>query len=131
MPESSAARPRTFNVGCEYPVRRHGSDKVADFCNGPGCATVVRVEDAHGVHQLLDGNGRVIDLPCRRQAFDDAGRPALQLVNIHTGVEQQRLTGDVLLAGEWQLRIRAARQRPARAQSRPADSGVKIEPRHL
>jgi hypothetical protein len=51
------------NVRGEYPVRRHGPDEATYLRDGPRCATTIRVQGAHSVHQPLDGNRRVIDLP--------------------------------------------------------------------
>jgi hypothetical protein len=40
-------------------------------CDSPGGATVFQVQVCHGLHQFLDGNGRVIDHARGDQAIED------------------------------------------------------------
>lgn len=69
MPESGFAE----NVGLrrERPVRPHRLDMGPDFGDDARSARVVRVQNAYRVHQFLDGDRRVIDLPPLDQGFED------------------------------------------------------------
>ena len=117
---------------CEVQsMRRHGLDKAANCGNCLGRPKVIWVQDADRMHQLLDSNGRVIDMSCCDEAINDVRRSVLKMVDVDTGVEQQRRAADALRADEWQLRIIAAGQGFARIEPCPTNRGVEVEARHL
>lgn len=69
----------------------------------------------------------MIDLPSFDEIIENLRRSILHLIDINTGVEQQRMSGDPLFAHERQLIIGATRQGRCGSKSRPAPSGVEAK----
>ena len=65
---------------------RHILDHGPDLLDSFGRARMFRVEDPHGVHQLLDGYGGMIDLPDIEEVGNCFRRTALQAVYVDAGI---------------------------------------------
>jgi hypothetical protein len=112
-------------------VRRHRQNKGADRINDGWRAIVPGIENADGAHQLLDSDAGVVGLSRGDQYVKEVGCPALHLVDIHAGIEQERLTSDPILTEKREITILAASQRLSRIKPRPSQSGIEIEAGHL
>lgn len=61
------------------------------------------VQDANGVHQLLNSHGRMIAHSDIHQIGDDLGRTSLQAVDIDTRIEKKLLLAVRRIADEREL----------------------------
>jgi hypothetical protein len=73
----------------------------------------------------------VVGLSRRDQYVEKVWCPALHLVDVHAGIEQERLASDPILPDERETTVLPARQRLSRIKPRPSQSRVKIEAGHL
>jgi hypothetical protein len=72
----------------------------------------------------------VVYLTRSDHSVDDRRRAALKLINVHTGIEEQRPTRNILLGGEGKLRVGASLQGLPRIEPRPSYRGIELEIGH-
>ena len=112
-------------------MRRHRSDQSANLPDDRCCSCIPWIEHPNGMHELLNSDGRMVDLSPVNEEIEDVGRPTLHLVDVDAGIEQQRLAADPFLVHEWKFVVRPAGQSFLRIKSRPPLSSVEVEIRHL
>lgn len=59
---------------------------------------VFRIKHSDCMHQFLLGNGRVVDLSRCDDGLNDVWCTALKPIDINTGIEEQRATGEMFFA---------------------------------
>lgn len=123
--------PQNLGIGCENAVRGHGFDLLADDSDHRTCSFILGIERTSRMHEFLDGDRRMIDLPRVDQTLNDQRRVALHLVDIDAGIEQQRLADQFLFAGEGEFAVRPPRKRPTRIEPGPAQRARNIKCHHV
>jgi hypothetical protein len=73
---------------------RHCSDLRADHVNDDGGSRVGWIQYTNRVHQFLDRDSRMIDLPLRDQIVQCPRRTILHLIDIDAGIKQKSLSAD-------------------------------------
>src|SRR6185312_7418751 len=120
-----------LHIGSEDPMRRHGLDLLANLDNGTRSSCIRRLQNTDCMHQLLNGDGRVVDLSLRNQVIQYLWRAALHLIDIDASIEQKALPADHVHVDERKLAVSSTWQSSSRIEPRPASRGIKIERRHL
>ena len=110
---------------------RHSPDVSTDLGNCTRRSQIRRAQYADRVHQLLDSNAGVVGLSVSDQYFKKVGCPALHLVDVHAGIEQECLASDPIAADEREITVSPARQGLSRIKARPSQSRIKIKAGHL
>src|SRR5258708_16692140 len=75
-------------------MRRHGPDLLADLGDDTRRSRIRRAQYADCVHQLLDRDGRMVDLSLRDQVVQHLRRTILHLINVDAGVDQETLSAN-------------------------------------
>jgi hypothetical protein len=112
-------------------MRRHRFDLLSNLSKDTRAPRIRRVQNAGSVHQLLDRDGRMIDLSLRNQIIQHLRRSILHLIDVDAGVEQESLPANQVYIDERKLVVTSPRQRLFRIESCPTSRCVEIELRHL
>ena len=104
---------------------------VADLGNHACGSRIGRLQYADRIHQFLDRDGRMVDLPLQDQIVQYMWRSIQHLIDVDAAIEQQGLPADAARVDERKLLIASPCQRPLWIEPRPAPRRIEIELRHL
>src|SRR5260370_21409380 len=110
---------------------RHSLDLPTDLGNCTRRSRIRGAQYADRVHQLLDRDGRMVDLSLRDQIVQYQRRTILHLVDIDASVEQEALPANQPRLYEGKLFVASPCQRLLLIEPRPASRRVEIEFRHI
>lgn len=96
-------------IGRKHAVIGHRRNLRPHRFDNAGRSAILWSQHTDCVHQFLDCDSRVIDVPRIDELLDKIGRTALHLVDINARIEQERFACDFFYAGERKLGIIASR----------------------
>ena len=111
----------SIGVGLEQSMFWHRVDLDPSCANCRSRSPIGWIKYPNRVHQLLKGDGRVIDVTCSDELQHQVGCTALHAMNVDARVEEQARTGDLIFACERKLasvRLLNCRPRSSRPQER-------------